>query len=108
MQVERLGVPEGNAVEFNRVLLVADGDNVTVGTPAIEGVKVLATAAGEDRGKKLTVFKYKRKSRYQKKTGHRQPYTMLTIDRIVGPGTGEKEPARRVRRRKKEVTEDGT
>ena len=99
---------EGNTVEFDRVLLVADGDKVTVGTPAIDGVKVLATSAGEGRSKKITVFKYKRKSRYQKKTGHRQPYTRLMIDQIVGPAAAEKEPKPRARRRKKEVTKDGT
>jgi large subunit ribosomal protein L21 len=107
IEVERLDVPEGNAVELGRVVLMADDDKVTVGKPAIDGVKVLATSAGEGRGKKITVFKYKRKTRYQKKTGHRQPYTRLTIDRIAGPETGESKPVRKTRQRKKEVTEDG-
>jgi large subunit ribosomal protein L21 len=108
IRVERLDVPEGNTVELDRVLLVSDGDKVTVGTPAIDGVKVLATSAGEGRGKKVTVFKYKRKTRSQKKTGHRQAYTTLTIDRIFGPGTSESKPARKARpRKKKEVIEDG-
>ena len=107
MEVERLDAPEGNTVDFDRVLLFADGDKVTVGTPAINGVKVMATSAGQGRCKNVIVFKYKRKSRYQKKTGHRQPYTMLTIDRIVGPEVGEREPEKKVRRRKKEVTEGG-
>ena len=90
------------------MLLIADNDKLIIGTPVIDGGKVLATSAGEGRGKKVTVFKYKRKTRYQKKTGHRQPYTMLTIDRIVSPEAGESKPAPRARRRKKEVTEDGT
>jgi large subunit ribosomal protein L21 len=109
IRVERMDVPEGKTVELDRVLLVADGDKVTVGKPAIDGAKVLATSAGEGRGKKITVFKYKRKTRYQKKTGHRQAYTTLTIDRIAGPGASEGKPARKARpRKKKEVTEDGT
>jgi large subunit ribosomal protein L21 len=86
---------------------MADGDKVTVGTPAIDGAKVLATSAGEGRGKKITVFKYKRKTRSQKKTGHRQTYTKLTIDRIAGPEASESKPVRKSRPRKKEVTEDG-
>jgi large subunit ribosomal protein L21 len=107
--VECLNVPDGKSVELDRVLLVADGDKVTVGKPAIDGVKVLATSAGEGRGKKITVFKYKRKTRSRKKTGHRQAYTTLTIDRIAEPGTGESKPVRKARpRKKKEVTEDGS
>ncbi len=99
---------QGSTVELDKVLLVADGDKVTVGTPTIDGAKVVATSEGEGRGKKIIVFKYKRKSRYRKKTGHRQSYTRLTIDRIVRAETGEGEPTERVRRRKKEVMTSGT
>ena len=98
---------EGGAVELDRVLLIADDDKVTVGTPAIDGARVVATQQSEGKGKKVIVFKYKSKMRYRKKTGHRQPYTRLTIDRIVSPGAGEGEPVKKVRRRKKEVVEDG-
>jgi large subunit ribosomal protein L21 len=98
---------EGNAVELDRVLLIANDDKVTVGTPIIEGAKVVATFLGEGKGKKIVVFKYKPKVRYRKKTGHRQLYTRLIIDRIVGPGAIEGEPAKKVRRRKKEVIKDG-
>ena len=107
LQIESLGVPVGNAVEFERVLMVADGDDITLGSPAIDGAKVLATSAGEGKGKKVIVFKYRSKSRYQKKTGHRQPYTMLTIEQIVGPGIGEKAAKPKARRRKKEVIPSG-
>jgi len=105
--VERLDVAEGDTVDLDRVLLIADGDKVTVGTPTVEGAKVVATSQGEGKGKKIIVFKYKPKVRYRKKTGHRQLYTRLAIDRIVGPEATSGEPAKKIRRRKKEVTASG-
>ncbi len=99
---------EGNTIELDKVLLVADGDKVKVGTPTIDGAKVVATSQGDGKGKKIIVFKYKPKVRYSKKTGHRQLYTRLVIDKIVGLETEPSEPAKKVRRRKKkEVTQDG-
>ncbi len=83
-EVERLPVVEGDTVELKRVLLIADGEKVTAGTPVVEGAKVVADALGEDKGKKIIVFKYKPKVRYRKKTGHRQIYTRLAIREIVG------------------------
>ncbi len=99
---------EGDTIELDKVLLIADDDKVTVGTPTVEGAKVMATAQGEGRAKKIIVLKYKPKRRYSKKTGHRQFYTKLTIDKIIGPGAEKSEPVRKPRRRKKEVTESGT
>ena len=107
IDVERLEVVESNTVELDRVLFIADGDKVTVGTPTIEGAKVIATSQGNGKSKKIIVFKYKPKVRYRKKTGHRQLYTKLLIDKIIGPGTMPSEPAKKVRRRKKEVVQDG-
>ncbi len=108
IDVERLDVAEGNTIELDRVLLVADGDRVQVGTPTIDGAKVVATSQGDGKGKKIIVFKYKPKVRYSKKTGHRQLYTRLVIDKIVGLETEPGEPTKKVRRRKKkEVTQDG-
>jgi len=78
-------VAEGNTVELDKVLLIADGDKVTVGTPTVEGAKVIATSQGEGKGKKIIVLKYKPKVRYRKKTGHRQLYTRLAIDKIIAP-----------------------
>ena len=106
--MDRLDVTEGRTIELDRVLLIADGDRVAVGTPTVEGAKVLATSRGEGKAKKIIVLKYKPKVRYRKKTGHRQLYTRLAIDEIVEPGAGASKPARKVRRRKKEVTESGT
>ena len=107
IDVEMLNTIEGTTVEFDKVLLIGDGDNVTIGTPLVEGAKVLATSQGDAKGKKVIIFKYKPKTRYRKKNGHRQPYTRLTINQIVGPGAAEK-PARKTGQRKKEVTESGS
>lgn len=110
LDVERLEVAEGDTVELNRVLLIADGDNVTAGRPVIDGARVLATAKQNGRGDKIIVFKYKPKVRYRRKSGHRQPYTRLSIDQILPPGAAAAKPKpakKTARRKKKEVTEDG-
>jgi len=88
IEVDWLDVPEGSSVDLDRVLLVGDGENVTVGTPTVEGTRVVATSRGDGRARKITVLRYKSKVRYRRKTGHRQPYTRLVIDSIVGPGNG--------------------
>ena len=106
IDVERLEVAEGDTVELDRVLLIGDGDRVTVGMPTVDGAKVVATAKGAGKGDKVIVFKYKPKVRYRKKTGHRQLHTTLVIDKIVGPGIAERKP-KKPRKRKKEVTESG-
>ena len=85
VDVELLDVPEGNTVELDKVLLLNDDKKVIVGTPTVSGAKVVATYKGDGRGKKIIVFKYKPKTRYSIKTGHRQNYTRLTIDKIVKP-----------------------
>ncbi len=99
---------EGNTIELDKVLLIANGDKVTVGTPIIDGAKVVATSQGEGKAKKIIVFKYKPKVRYRKKTGHRQLYTRLSIDEIIKSEAAEEKPKRKVRRRKKEVIQSGT
>ena len=99
---------EGGIVELDRVLLVADGDKVTVGMPTVEGAKVVATSQGEGKGKKIIVFKYKSKVRYSRKKGHRQFYTRLTIDKVVGSGAKSDEPKKVRRRKKEEVTASGS
>jgi large subunit ribosomal protein L21 len=107
LDVDRLDVAEGDTVELDRVLLVGEGANVSVGTPTVEGAKIIATSQGDGRAAKVIVFKYKPKVRYRRKTGHRQAYTRLSIDEIVAPGIIPKKPARKRTRRKKEESEDG-
>ena len=108
IDVEKLNVDVGVAVELNRVLLIADGANVTTGQPVIEGARVLATVQKNGKGDKIIVFKFKSKTRYRRKSGHRQPFTTLTIDKILSPGASADKPVKKtVRRKKKEETSDG-
>jgi large subunit ribosomal protein L21 len=83
IEVERLTEKEKAKVELDQVLLVSDGKKVTVGTPTVEGAKVVAEVVGNGKGDKVTVFKYKPKVRYRRMKGHRQPYTALAIKEIV-------------------------
>jgi large subunit ribosomal protein L21 len=73
---------EGDTVEFSEVLLTASGDDIKFGTPFISGSKVIGTFIEAGRNKKIDVIKYKQKSRYFKKNGHRQPYVMIKIETI--------------------------
>ncbi len=108
IDVGHLDVATGTAVELDRVLLIADGDKVTVGSPVVDGAKVVATAQGEGKNKKTIVFKYRAKKRYYKKAGHRQLYTTLAISQIVEPGSAPEEPVKKARRSRKKVVTDGT
>lgn len=73
-------------MELPQVLLVTDGEQTLVGTPRLNGAKVVATSLGEERGDKVIVFKYKPKVRYRRKKGHHQLYTRLQVNRIVVAG----------------------
>lgn len=83
LDVEKIGGEAGGSVELTDVLMVADGDAVSVGSPTVAGAKVLAEIVEHGKGKKIVVFKYKPKIRYRKKTGHRQQYTRLAVKDIV-------------------------
>ena len=85
IEVERLGIAEGEDVELPKVLFIANGDDTIIGSPTIDGAKVVATCLGERKGDKIIVFKYKSKVRYRRKTGHRQLHTTLEIKEIVKP-----------------------
>ena len=81
IDVERLKAEIGETVQLDRVLMVADGEKVQVGSP-MDGASVSATVVDHDRARKVIVFKYRAKQRYRRKTGHRQDYTRLRIDEI--------------------------
>jgi large subunit ribosomal protein L21 len=83
VDVELLGVNEGDTVQFDRILMVADDGDVRIGRPTIDGARVSATVLGHGRAPKVIVFKYHPKKRYRRKTGHRQGYTRLRIDEIT-------------------------
>lgn len=106
--MDYLNVAEGDAIELDKVLLISDDDKVTIGTPTVDGAKVMATSQGGGKAKKIIVFKYKAKVRYRKKTGHRQLYTRLAIDKIIAPEATLDEPVKPTRRRKGEVADSGT
>jgi len=82
IDVDRFDAEEGDQLDLERVLLVADGDEVQVGTPLVAGAKVQATVVSQVKGPKVVVFKYKPKQRYRIKKGHRQQYTRIIIDSI--------------------------
>ncbi len=81
VRVEKLGVEADTKFTFDQVLLVS-GDEVKVGHPTVEGASVEATVVGDGKAKKVIVYKYKRKTGYHKKNGHRQQYTEVKIDKI--------------------------
>ena len=82
IDVDRFPAESGEQIDLERVLLVAEDGEVTVGTPLIEGAKVQATVVSQIKGPKIVVFKYKPQVRYRVKQGHRQRYTRLMIDSI--------------------------
>ena len=83
IRVESLGCEEGDLVELSDVLMVSRDGDVVLGAPKVEGVVVTAQAVGEGRGDKVVVFKYKAKTRYRRRRGHRQPYTDLRVTGIT-------------------------
>lgn len=83
VKVEKLDVQAGETYTFDKVLLVS-GDDVKVGTPTVAGATVEADVIDTVKGKKIIVYKYKRKTGYHKKNGHRQAFTKVKIDKING------------------------
>lgn len=82
VRVETLDAEQGASVEFDNILMVADGDNIKIGTPYVEGSKVVATVKAHGRHKKIEIIKFNRRKHYDKRTGHRQNYTELEITDI--------------------------
>ena len=82
VMVEKLAANEGEAVTFDQVLTVVKDDEVVVGKPLVEGAKVTAKVEAQGKDKKILVFKYKAKSNYRKRQGHRQPFTKVVIEKI--------------------------
>ncbi|MEP6468426.1 MAG: 50S ribosomal protein L21 [Chloroflexota bacterium] len=84
--MERLASQPGGSILFDRVLLIGDGDEVTVGTPVVAGASVSGTVLGEELGPKLVIFKFKQKVKYRRRTGHRQHLLRVRIDEINAEG----------------------
>ena len=81
-RIEKLDAEEGASVEIDKVLLIADGDNINIGTPFIDGGKVTATVKSHGRAKKVEIMKFRRRKHHQKRTGHRQYYTEIEVTGI--------------------------
>ncbi len=82
LRVEKIAADEGAGVDLDKVLLIADGEDVKIGSPYLEGSKVSATVKAHGRGKKVKIIKFKRRKQHLKRQGHRQSYTELEITGI--------------------------
>lgn len=83
VKIEKLAGDVGSKVVIDKVLLVADGDKVTIGAPLVAGAKVNATVVSHGRGDKVMIFKMRRRKHYRKTQGHRQSFTEIQIDTIA-------------------------
>ena len=84
--VHRLDAMEGSSLEFGNVLLIGNGGNITVGTPSVDGARIAAKVLAHVKGDKVIVFKKKRRKGYQKQNGHRQQFSQILIQGILGKG----------------------
>ena len=82
VSIEKLTAAEGEEVVFDQVLTVVSDSDIKIGKPVVEGAKVTAKVVEHGKGEKILVFKYKAKSNYRKRQGHRQPYTKVEISKI--------------------------
>jgi len=87
VDVEKLAVEPGSEIELSDVVAVSKDGKVSLGQPVVEGAKVIAQVHEHNKDKKIRVFKYKRKTRYRKTTGHRQSHTRLQVVEIQNGGT---------------------
>ncbi|RLB43765.1 MAG: 50S ribosomal protein L21 [Deltaproteobacteria bacterium] len=82
IHIEKIPGQSGQEVTFDKVLLASDGNEVKVGRPYVEGTKVVGRIIRQDKGRKIIVFKYKRRKNYKRKKGHRQHISLVKIERI--------------------------
>jgi len=95
LKVEKLDADKGATIELDEVLMVGEGDDVTIGTPHVDGGKVLAKVVEHGRGDKVKIIKFKRRKHHMKRQGHRQYYTLLEITGIEGAGGGKQSTDRK-------------
>ncbi len=84
LKVDRIEGVKGDTVEFDSVLMVHDDNGVKIGTPYVDGAKVSSIVEEQGRDRKVVVYKYKKRKNYRRKRGHRQAFTLLRVDNIVG------------------------
>jgi len=82
IRVEKIDGDIGNQVSFDKVLMLSDGEHTSIGQPVLDNVTVNGHIVEQGKGKKIIVFKYKRRKRYRRKQGHRQQFTAVKIDQI--------------------------
>ena len=87
LKVESIEAGIGESITFEEVLMIADGDDITIGTPTVASAKVVAEVIAHGRAKKVEIIKFKRRKHHQKRTGHRQNFTQIQIQNINGKGT---------------------
>jgi large subunit ribosomal protein L21 len=92
IKVERMGGEVGEKVELDQVLLIRDEEGVQLGSPAVAGVKVVGRITAHGRGKKIVIFKQKRRKNYRLKKGHRQDHTWIEIEDIISAQGGKRGP----------------
>ena len=80
--IEKLDAAEGDSVTFEEVLAVGEGSELKIGRPFVEGAKITATVVKVGKGPKIRILKYRHKTNYRRRQGHRQPYTKVTIESI--------------------------
>ncbi len=83
LRLEKLPGDVGSAIKFDQILMIGDGESIQVGQPLVDGASVEARIVDQGRGKKIIVFKYKRRKRYRRKQGHRQEFTAIQVDSIL-------------------------
>jgi len=106
LKVEKLEAEKGSTVELDQVLMVGEGDSVVIGTPLVDGGKVLARVVEHGRGDKIKIIKFKRRKHHMKRMGHRQYYTLLEITGIEG-ADGKKAPAKKKAAARKAGKDEG-
>ncbi len=83
LKVEKLVADVGSKFDIKEVLLVANGDDIKIGKPFVDGGKVVATVVSHGRGKKIRIIKFRRRKHHMKRMGHRQDYTEIKIEKIA-------------------------
>jgi large subunit ribosomal protein L21 len=84
LTVDKLENEEGDSIEFDSVLLTSNEGKVSVGTPYVSGAVVTASVEGHEKGKKVRIFKFKKRKAYRRRQGHRQKYSLLRVTEIQG------------------------
>jgi len=108
LKVEKISGDVGSSVTFDRVLMLSDGENVSIGQPVLDSVSVEGHIVEQGKAKKIIVFKYKRRKRFRRKNGHRQEFTAVLIDSIKAKATKAAKAAEPKAEAKAEVKESET